>query len=223
MPNFGILKHFKTFTFILLKLLQEQFPLVVTAFTDTIFTEPCSSQAHFQNTISFNSPNNSGKSLCLVFCLVFVFVFRENKLNLKSPRNWMTLNHNLVSTLHIVLWYFYNWIYWGEIGSQNHTRFKYTTQQNIIYTMHPVPIAQSRVPFQLHFPPFCPPPPTPTPFPLAATTLLSVSKCYIYAFLLNPFTFFHPAPQTSSPLTPVSLFCVYISLFLFYSSFYFVH
>ena len=76
---------------------------------------------------------------------------------------------------------FLNWTYWGDIGSQSHTGFKCTTQQNIIYTLHWAPVARSKVPFHPLLSSLCPPPPTlPPPFPLAITTLLSVSTGYTY-------------------------------------------
>ena len=122
---------------------------------------------------------------------------------------------------------FLNWIYWGDIGSQNHTSFKCTTQRNITCTLHHVSIwdfTQSKVSFCPRLCPLCPPPLTPYPhLPLAVITLLFLPACYVYVFLLNPFTFFHPASQASSLLTVICLFHVSMPLFLFCSSVYSVY
>ena len=71
----------------------------------------------------------------------------------------------------------------GDIGSQSHTGFKCTTQQNIICTPHRASIAPSKVSFHPHFPPSLPTSTSaPPPFPLAITTLLSVSLWYVDMF-----------------------------------------
>ena len=56
----------------------------------------------------------------------------------------------------ILLFYFY-WFYWDDIGSKI-IRFKCITQQNLIYTLHHVPTAPSKVSFHPHFPFLCLPP-----------------------------------------------------------------
>lgn len=86
-------------------------------------------------------------------------------------------------------------MYWGDTGSQNHTGFKCTTQQNIVCMLRRAPIIPSK---SLSSPlmPLGPLPPAHPPFPLTATTQLSVSLRYMYLWIfLNPFTFLHPAPK----------------------------
>ena len=109
---------------------------------------------------------------------------------------------------------FLNWVYWSDIGSQNYTGLKSTTQQNIC-TLHHAPVAPSKVCLHLHFPLFAHLhlPLIPISFWLSHCCLY---VCVIYMFvslLLNPFTYFYPAPQVPSPLTAVSLF--HISSFFF--------
>ena len=61
---------------------------------------------------------------------------------------------------------FFLWIYWGDIGSQNHTGFKCTARQNITRTLHRALTTPSKVSFCCPFPPFSnihlPPPPFPS-------------------------------------------------------------
>ena len=58
----------------------------------------------------------------------------------------------LVCFWFIFFFFFLNWIYWGDIGLQNHTGFKCITQWNTICTLHHVPIAPSTVSFHPHLP-----------------------------------------------------------------------
>ena len=86
---------------------------------------------------------------------------------------------------HYILYFtllFFNWIYWGGIGSQNHTGFKCTTQQNIIGTLHCVPITPREAfvsPFSsfahLHLP----------PLPPAIIPLLPVSMCLYIPYIIH--------------------------------------
>ena len=50
----------------------------------------------------------------------------------------------------------------GDIGSQDHTGSKCTTQQNITCTLHCAPISPSKISFHPHLSPLCSPPPTST-------------------------------------------------------------
>ena len=84
-----------------------------------------------------------------------------------------------------VMWslHYFSWVYWGDIGWQNHTGFKCTVQQNIVCTLHHAPIAPSKISFHSHLSPHCP--------------------------LLLPPTFFHQALQAPSLLTAVkSILCI---------------
>ena len=100
---------------------------------------------------------------------------------------------------------FFNWIYWGDIGSQNHTGVNCTTQQSIICTLHGLLIAPSSL-FTSH------PPPLPTstyPHPLSLwlSPPCCLSVCVMCAFL-NLSTFFHPASQPP-PLRQLSVWSMY--------------
>ena len=94
---------------------------------------------------------------------------------------------------------FFNWIYWGEIGSQSHISFKGTTHQNIIGTLHHAPIAQSKVSFYLHLSPLCPLQLTPTPLSVYHYIVVCVYVFHMCVCLLNPFTFLHPNPSNPFP------------------------
>ena len=125
---------------------------------------------------------------------------------------------NIYIFLCLVNYLFLNWVYWWDIGSQNHTGFKHPTQQNIC-TLHCVPIAQCKVSFCPHF--AHPLAPFVWLSPLCCLCLCFIFLC-VYSFLLNPFTFFHPAPQASSLMTAINLFHVSMPLVLFCLSAYFV-
>ena len=91
---------------------------------------------------------------CFSF-VVWIYKVIQNLINLYFSglfRKYCNLSYSLNE--------FPYWIYWGDIGSQNHIGFKYTTQQNIICTLHHVSIVQSKVSSHSQLSPFCPPPPT---------------------------------------------------------------
>lgn len=79
--------------------------------------------------------------------------------------------------------FFFYWIYWGDIDSQNHAGFKCTTEQNAICTLQQVSITPRKVsfhplyPLSAHF--YVPPP----PFPLAIPHYcLCLSIIYIHTY-----------------------------------------
>ena len=111
---------------------------------------------------------------------------------------------------------FLNWIYWGGIGLQKHINFKRTNQQNIICPLYHVPIASSKVSFMPTFSSFTHLYLPLLPFPYEYQhTVVCVSICYTcVSFLLNSFTFFHPALNPHPPWQ--------LSVYSMYPCFYFV-
>ena len=86
-------------------------------------------------------------------------------------------------------------------------------------TLHCVPIVPSKVSLCPHFPHcahLCLPHP---PLPLVIGTLLPVSMGYVYLFLDNPFTFFHPASFPLPSESCQSVVCVHASVSILFISF----
>ena len=125
-------------------------------------------------------------------------------------------------------------LFYFIFGSQNHTGFRYTTQWNIICTLHRVPIAPSKVSLCPSLPYFA------RPLPLVVTALLNTcykEMCYIHViivsmydvyifllYLLSSFTFFHPVPKIpfdscqSVPCIHHSVSTLFIGLFCLLNS-----
>ena len=106
--------------------------------------------------------------------------------------------------------YFIFIFYWGDIGPQNHTGFKSKTQQNVICTLHRVPITPSNASVCPHFAPFCPLLPTPTPFSLwlSPQCCLCSRVMYMFSFCLIPSHSFIQSPNTP-PLWQLSVCSMY--------------
>lgn len=73
----------------------------------------------------------------------------------------------------------FNWIYWGDFGSQNHTGFRCITQ-NIICMLHRVAITQAKSLF-IPIPSICSPLSIPTYFP--GGLLLNLSSVTLFLSL----------------------------------------
>lgn len=75
---------------------------------------------------------------------------------------------HLLQIFFVFLSLFFNGLYRGDIGSQNHTGFKCTAQRNLVCTLHGAPITPNKAsvpaspPAPLHLPPH-PPPLWPSP------------------------------------------------------------
>lgn len=121
---------------------------------------------------------------------------------------------------------FLNWIYlyWGEIGQQNHTGLKCTTQKNTIYTLQLALSTHSQVSFHHYLSSLCPFPP-PSHFsgyhqPYCCPCLCVIHMCVcVYTFLLNTFVFLPSPPTSLTSDSCQSVLCIYAYVSILFNYF----